>query len=193
MRSQAAQLSKSILPFLICLAFLCLAMFLSWPWTLPGERDASRWRFLLGSYLLKGKNLGNHGAYAEVYVAKQSLHTSGWQSLLENALSFSYSPLHPCFLTVWCMHHSPVMPSLPTTCPSVPLASLLTLLSIMNEYLTTQLGLGLAPSVSVPGTVDSWLSSGLLVGRTEKENKICWGVGLQSKQRKMCLPTVPCG
>lgn len=63
----------------------------------------------------------------------------------------------------------------------------------MNEYLTAQLGLGLAPSVSVPGTVDSWLSSGLLVGRTEKENEICWGVGLQSKQRKMCLPTVPCG
>lgn len=66
------------------------------------------------------------------------------------------------------------MPSLPTTCPSIP-TSLLTLLSILNEYLTTQLGLGLAPSVSVPGTVDSWLSSGLLVGRTEKENKILLG------------------
>lgn len=33
----------------------------------------------------------------------------------------------------------------------------------------------MAPSASVPGTVDSWLSSGLSVGRTEKENKILLG------------------
>lgn len=58
--------------------------------------------------------------------------------------------------------------------PLLP-ALLLTLLTVTREWFTTQRALDLALSVSVLGTMGSWLYSGLLVGRTEEQNKIPWG------------------
>lgn len=69
---------------------------------------------------------------------------------------------------------------------------LLTLLTVTREWFTTQRALDLALSVSVLGTMGSWLYSGLLVGRTEEQNKILWGESAcrAGWWRRMCLHTV---
>lgn len=72
---------------------------------------------------------------------------------------------------------------------------MLTLLTVPQEWLTTQLALDVALPVSVLGTMDSWLYAGLLVGRTEEQNKTLWGsqpAGLVVEKAVFAY-CVPCG